>query len=382
MSEIKWYNWEPQGPPVGFAWIPPGSILTSGCRQSIQCSDFKTNTIKLDDAASQNMLGRVLPATVSYNMFNDEYNARMRGSKVLAMQSYPLASLQVQVNRNQFRKKVGDLFRLTYPKYNIVDMACRIVRLEEESIESEKIILFAIEAIEYVAGYTPPIKRDEDPDCQIWDVNCLVGGTSSAESSFGFSLPSGGGTAYVDEKACDGDEDTFWMAEECHWPTWWQYDLGFGNEKIIERVLIKAYGGPDGTAGTVRHINIKLSNDGVTWYQFKFSEQANNENWQEHLFKNEDAFRMLRVYVEDQWDMELPPAIREIQAMECLGQKIPKAVCFYPVDNVDDGFSMGGVFHNDLGRNEFGGSGGASTTTSTTTTTTTTTTVTTTSTTV
>lgn len=121
--------------------------------------DFKNAEVMRNDPANQAMVNRVAHKTVQMGMFVTDWNAFWAADKFLNVEAYPLAQISFPANRKSFRLQPGDCFRLAYSKYNIDEMVCRVLRIEEESVQSEKIIVHAVEDI-YHMGIFPEVGTD------------------------------------------------------------------------------------------------------------------------------------------------------------------------------------------------------------------------------
>ena len=112
---------------------------------------IKESSIRAKNSAMIAAAGRRNVKSMSLTMFTQPENAAWSLQWALAEASYPLASVKVAVGRKGFALKPGDLFPLTYTPFGISDMVVRVLSVEEESLDSERINLTVIEAIEYVA---------------------------------------------------------------------------------------------------------------------------------------------------------------------------------------------------------------------------------------
>jgi hypothetical protein len=121
--------------------------------------EYKNALVKCPDVANQKVVGRINHKTVQMAFFQVTRNATWIGNRVLALESYPIATLQFPANRKLFRFEVGDLFIPVYEPYDLSNKVFTILRIEEESPESETINILAIEDVHYlskeVATFTP-----------------------------------------------------------------------------------------------------------------------------------------------------------------------------------------------------------------------------------
>ena len=89
--------------------------------------------------------GRVVSKTIQLTMFTLNENAVWAGKQHLLKASYPFAMLQIVCNRKAFQLNVGDCFKFTYAKYGINNAIFRVIMKEEHELESENIVISAIE---------------------------------------------------------------------------------------------------------------------------------------------------------------------------------------------------------------------------------------------
>jgi len=105
--------------------------------------------------------------TVQFAMFTTNDNAVWGSVQQLRKESYPFALMSFPVNRNAFRYQVGDCFKWSYTRYGITDMVCRVLQIEEESLESENIIIHAMQDIYSVTNgitvFTDPVDNATPP---------------------------------------------------------------------------------------------------------------------------------------------------------------------------------------------------------------------------
>ena len=127
------------------------------------------------DHANIEIQGMRVSKTVKMALFTTNENAVKAGDYLLAKESYPSARVRLVVNRDLFKLQPGDPFVLRLPKYGIVQMVCRIVNIEEEDVESEKITINAMEeytnATELITVYNePPSYRKRKPYRGVEDI--------------------------------------------------------------------------------------------------------------------------------------------------------------------------------------------------------------------
>lgn len=103
---------------------------------------------------------RTASKTIQLSLFTTNENAVWAAKQQLMKESYPFALISIPVNRNLFRLQVGDCFKFSYAPYNISNMICRVLAIEEESLDSETIVVHAVEDFYSIANtiteYTAP----------------------------------------------------------------------------------------------------------------------------------------------------------------------------------------------------------------------------------
>jgi hypothetical protein len=113
------------------------------------------------DTGNQKIQGRIVSKTVQFGLFTNNPNAMWACKNQLRKESYPFATFNLKVNRNAFPLEIGDTFKFSYSKYNIVDMVLRILQRGEAELESEDITIIAIEDLFQITNtisdyYSPP----------------------------------------------------------------------------------------------------------------------------------------------------------------------------------------------------------------------------------
>ena len=112
------------------------------------------------DMGNVSIQDRIASKTVQLALFTTNENAVWGAKQQLMKESYPFALISISVNRNLFRLQVGDCFKFSYAPYDISNMICRVLSIEEESLKSENI---TIHAIEDLYSITHTISEEADP---------------------------------------------------------------------------------------------------------------------------------------------------------------------------------------------------------------------------
>ncbi len=112
------------------------------------------------DTGNISIQGRVVSKTIQLPLFTTNKNAVWGEHQHLLKASYPFAMLQIIANRRAFRIEVGDCFRFSYAKHGINGAIFRVLQKEEQELESENIVISAIEDFYFisrvVSEYTIP----------------------------------------------------------------------------------------------------------------------------------------------------------------------------------------------------------------------------------
>ena len=121
-------------------------------------------------------IGRRQTRSMSFPMFTNVENASWATQMAMTEAAYPLATIRVSIGRKGFELLPGDPFVLSYSPYGISDMVVRIITIEEEPLDSERLNLTVIQDINYVAtaptvvgGESHPVSVSGD-----WDVYALT----------------------------------------------------------------------------------------------------------------------------------------------------------------------------------------------------------------
>ena len=113
--------------------------------------NYKDSVVSKNDPGNIDILGRESSKTEQFGLFCTIQNVSWAADRVLKRGSFPLASISFQANRSVFKYQPGDLFILNYEPYNISNMVFRLIKKSEDSIESEKINIIAVEDIDYIS---------------------------------------------------------------------------------------------------------------------------------------------------------------------------------------------------------------------------------------
>jgi hypothetical protein len=114
---------------------------------------FKDAMVAVRDMANIRTIGVEKPKNVRLELFTNTENAGWAAHRILRESSHPLATISLAVNRIGFLFEPGDRFGLFYLPYNLNGQIFRVTNISEEGIESEKILIEAIEDPWYVGKF-------------------------------------------------------------------------------------------------------------------------------------------------------------------------------------------------------------------------------------
>jgi len=103
------------------------------------------------DTGNIGVQGRGVSKTIQLALFTTNKNAVWGGRQHLLKSSYPFAMLQLVANRKAFQLEVGDCFKYTYLKHGISNAVFRVLQKEEQELESENIVISAIEDFYFIS---------------------------------------------------------------------------------------------------------------------------------------------------------------------------------------------------------------------------------------
>lgn len=116
--------------------------------------DYRKAIAPMNDRANKYIVKRRNAKTLQLAMFTVTRNASWASDRALKMEGYPLATLNIPVNRNAFRLQVGDQFIFNYPHFGISGMICRVLRITEDNLESGALNVQAMEDIDHLSQDT------------------------------------------------------------------------------------------------------------------------------------------------------------------------------------------------------------------------------------
>jgi len=113
--------------------------------------NYKESIVSSDDIANKEIQNKVVEETFQLPLVQKIEQATLITDRLIQTKAYPLARINLVLNRKAARFQRGDLFKLTYSPYSITNMIVRVLEVKEENLESENILLSVIEDINYLS---------------------------------------------------------------------------------------------------------------------------------------------------------------------------------------------------------------------------------------
>jgi hypothetical protein len=93
------------------------------------------------DQANANMIGRLKTSTLSFPFCYDVDTANKIASRERATSSMPLFRVTIEMNRNAYTLRPGDVFKLNWPEYGLSEAIFRVQKHDLGSLLDNKIVL-------------------------------------------------------------------------------------------------------------------------------------------------------------------------------------------------------------------------------------------------
>lgn len=135
-----------------------GELINSVTVVYWDASTGKDGSVTVQDIALVSQQQAVISTTKQYPGFTTGANAVRAASTELRVLSTPLASGTIYTNRKAASLNVGDCFILSWSRYGVSQLVCRVTNVELGSIESNMIKLSVVEDVfgQTAAIYAPP----------------------------------------------------------------------------------------------------------------------------------------------------------------------------------------------------------------------------------
>lgn len=122
-------------------------------------SDYKDKTGFAQDLSNIEVQGRIRSADYRYPGISNADLANRIASRELNFTSIPLTKMRLTVTRDATDLRPGDVFRLSWPEYGIVDFVLRVQRFDFGTLDDNRVVIDCIQdrfAVSEVVFSDPP----------------------------------------------------------------------------------------------------------------------------------------------------------------------------------------------------------------------------------
>ena len=182
---------------VNFKRASIGELVNSVTVIYWDATTGKEGSVTVQDIALIAQQGCVVSTTKQYQGFTTGYNATRAASTELQALSTPLASATIYANRKASNLNVGDVFILSWPRYGVTQLVCRVTMIEFGTLDNNTVKIEAVEDVFSVAAAVyapPPVTNWTDPvttpsactyqfifDSPYWDIAQKIGDTQAQQ---------------------------------------------------------------------------------------------------------------------------------------------------------------------------------------------------------
>lgn len=176
---------------VNFKRASVGDLINSVTVIFWDASTGNENSTTVQDIALIAQQGCVISTTKQYPGFTTGANAVRAASTELQALSTPLASATIYANRKAASLNVGDVFKMSWPRYGVTSIVMRVTSLELGTLDNNNVKIEAVEDVFAIAAAVyapPPVTSWSDPisipspcpyqfmfDAPYWDVAQSIG---------------------------------------------------------------------------------------------------------------------------------------------------------------------------------------------------------------
>jgi hypothetical protein len=114
--------------------------------------NFKDAEVISRDVANQRIVRRVSSKSLQLGLFGATSSAQWAADKFLKVEAFTTGVGSFPANRRVFKLQPGDAFILNYEPYGISGRVWRVLRIEEESPDSERIVVNCFEDVYYLSN--------------------------------------------------------------------------------------------------------------------------------------------------------------------------------------------------------------------------------------
>lgn len=182
---------------VNFKRASVGDLINSVTVIHWDASTGNENSVTVQDIALIAQQGCVISTTKQYPGFTTGANAVRAASTELQALSTPLASATIYANRKAAKLNVGDVFKMSWPRYGVASIIMRVTSLELGTLDNNNIKIEAVEDVFATASavYAPPPSTSwSDPisipspcpyefimDAPYWDIAQAIGDAAAQQ---------------------------------------------------------------------------------------------------------------------------------------------------------------------------------------------------------
>lgn len=113
--------------------------------QSLDTEDGKVAIAQ--DIALQNMMGRRRTSPISFPLCYDDALAASLAARELSRLSVPIFQMTIEMNRSGFAHKPGDVIKISWPEYGLVQAVVRIQKIDKGELLNNRIVLEVVQDI-------------------------------------------------------------------------------------------------------------------------------------------------------------------------------------------------------------------------------------------
>ena len=120
--------------------------VTAQVKVSFPNRDKESSQVAISqDMATAAMVGRMKTVNMSFPFCYSATTANFIASRERAQQSVPLFQMTLEMNRNAYTLKPGDVFKIAWPEYGIDDLVMRVQKHDLGELLNNKIVVNAIQ---------------------------------------------------------------------------------------------------------------------------------------------------------------------------------------------------------------------------------------------
>lgn len=183
----------------------------------LERATFTERNVKADETANFATTGAVQESTLRFTGFSNAASAQFVCMRELKQHSYPLAQINLMVNRTGWALRIGQTFKYTFAAHGVSNLICRITSINYGALEKGEIKITAVEDIYNLgfAAYAPPnptswVNPMGQPQAPLAEVaieapyyyvgdnrEVMVGAVRADSTSTGYELWSDAGAGYA-----------------------------------------------------------------------------------------------------------------------------------------------------------------------------------------